>query len=70
VSLKHETLPILIKENTPTRKGEGRNSKRGVSSIQKCKCTNGADKKSSGDNPKGGKRITYFGCPHLLHEEG
>ncbi len=70
MSLKHETLSNLILKNTPTWKGEGRNSKRGVSSIQKCKCTNGAAKKSSGDNPKGGKRITYVGSPHLLHEEG
>jgi hypothetical protein len=36
MSLKHETLLNLIKENTPTWKGKGRNSKRGASSIQKC----------------------------------
>jgi hypothetical protein len=67
---KHETLPNLIKENTPTQKGEGRFSKKETFGIQKCKCSNGATKKRSRDNPKGDKRITYVRSPHLLHEEG
>jgi hypothetical protein len=70
VSLKHETLPNLIKKNTTTWQGKGRNSKRGASNIQKCKCTNEVAKKSNGDHPKGGKIITYVINLHLLHEEG